>query len=316
MNIIDVILIIVIGISIYSGWKRGFIESALELSIWLGSFLLAFFISVLIVHVLQSISLSGIWIRPVAFIILLIFFSQLITKTGEGLTKGLDDELHDHWGNKLLGVIPGLVSGIVYSSLISFFALSYPLGNLSQRTKDSYLANLLNHKNGWPGMLLSEMAADIGYRSPENFTVHTKGAELVSLPFRTKEFRPRPDLEKRMLELINIERRKVNLSPMTFDKKLAQVATKHSSDMLQRGYFSHYTPEGLGPFDRLRKDRVRFRIAGENLALAQTLQSAHQGFMESPVHKANILHESFGRAGIGILDAGANGIMVTQNFRN
>ncbi|MGB4398134.1 MAG: CvpA family protein [Daejeonella sp.] len=316
MNIIDVILIIVIGISIYSGWKGGFIESALELSIWLGSFLLAFFISVLIVNLLQTVSVSGIWIRPIAFIVLLIFFSQLITRTGESLTKSLDEELHYHWGNNALGIIPGLVSGIVYSSLISFFALSYPLGNLSQRTKDSYLANLLNHKNGWPGMLLSEMAADIGYRPPEHFTVHTKGAELVPLAFRTKEFRPRPDLEKRMLDLINQERKKFNLRPMTFDKKLAQVATKHSSDMLQRGYFSHYTPEGLGPFDRMRKDRVRFRIAGENLALAQTLQSAHQGFMESPVHKANILHDSFGRAGIGILDAGANGIMVTQNFRN
>jgi uncharacterized protein YkwD len=103
---------------------------------------------------------------------------------------------------------------------------------------------------------------------------------------------------------------------MAFDKKLAEVATKHSYDMLQRGYFSHYTPEGKSPFDRMRRDRVRFIVAGENLALAQTLQSAHEGLMESPVHKANILHNSFERAGIGILDAGVHGIIVTQNFRN
>lgn len=316
MNIIDVILVIVIGFSIYTGWRKGFIEAALELSIWLGSFLLAFFISVFIVRMFETVSLTAIWIRPVAFIGLLIFFSQFITRTGEGLAKRVEDEWYDHWGNNVLGMVPGMVSGIVYASLLSFFTLSYPLGNLSQRTKDSALANLLNHKNGWPGMLLSEMAADIGYRSPENFTIHTRGAELVSLPFRTKEFRPRPDLEKRMLDMINRERSKINLKPMKFDSKLAQAATKHSSDMLQRGYFSHYTPEGTGPFDRLRSERIRFRIAGENLALAQTLQSAHQGLMESPVHKANILHKSFGRVGIGILDAGANGIIITQNFRN
>lgn len=316
MNIVDVILIIVIGLSIYSGWKKGFIESAFELTIWLGSFLLAFFISALILRFFLLLNISGIWIRPVFFIAFLIFFSHYISRIGDHLTKNFSDEAHFHWTNKLSGIIPGLFSGIVYATLISFFALSYPLGNLSQRTKDSNIASWLSHKNSWPGKLLSEMAADIGYGSPSDFTVHTRGTELVSLPFKVNNPRPRPDLEIRMLELINMERKKAGLKLMAFDKKLAQVAMKHSTDMLNRGYFSHYTPEGKGPYDRMRKDRVRFRVAGENLALAQTLQSAHEGLMESPVHKANILHHSFGRVGIGILDAGANGIMITQNFRN
>ena len=314
MNIIDIILIIVIGLSIYSGWKKGFIESAFELTIWLGSFLLAFFISAYILRLLLAVTISGIWVRPVFFIALLIMFSQYISKLGDRLMKDASQETHFHWFNKLSGIIPGLVSGIVYTSLLSFFASSYPLGNITQRTKDSELATMLSQKDHWPGKLLSEMAADIGYGAPN--TIHTKGTELVLLSFRTKVFRPRPDLEIRMLDLINIERKNAGLKLMAFDKKLALVAVKHSSDMLQRGYFSHYTPEGVSPYDRMRNDRVRFRVAGENLALAQTLQSAHEGFMESPVHKANILHDSFERAGIGILDAGVHGIMITQNFRN
>jgi uncharacterized protein YkwD len=314
MNIIDIILIIVIGLSIYSGWKKGFIESAFELTIWLGSFLLAFFLSAYILRLLLVLNISSIWIRPVFFITLLIMFSQYISKIGDRLTKDASEETHFHWFNKLSGIIPGLLSGIVYTSLLSFFASSYPLGNITQRTKDSELATMLSQKDQWPGKLLSEMAADIGYGAPN--TIHTKGAELVLLSFKTEVFRPRPDLEIRMLDLINIERKNAGLKLMAFDKKLAQVAVKHSSDMLQRGYFSHYTPEGISPYDRMRNNRVRFRVAGENLALAQTLQSAHEGFMESPVHKANILHNSFERAGIGILDAGVHGIMITQNFRN
>lgn len=316
MNIVDVILIIVIGLSIYSGYKKGFIESAFELTIWLGSFLLAFILSAFILRLFLLINVNGIWVRPVFFIIFLVTFSRFISNLGDRITKQTSDETHLHWVNKLSGLIPGLISGIVYGSLISFFASSYPLGNFSQRTKDSKLATLLSQKNTWPGKLLSDMAADIGYGSPNNFTVHTKGSELVSLPFRTKDFRPRPDLELRMLDLINSERKKLGLKTMSFDKKLGKVAMKHSSDMLERGYFSHYTPEGNSPYDRMRKDRVRFRVAGENLALAQTLQSAHEGLMESPVHKANILHNSFNRVGISILDAGANGIIITQNFRN
>jgi uncharacterized protein YkwD len=33
-------------------------------------------------------------------------------------------------------------------------------------------------------------------------------------------------------------------------------------------------------------------------------------------HRENILHPQFGRAGIGIMDGGTRGLMVTQNFRN
>jgi len=45
---------------------------------------------------------------------------------------------------------------------------------------------------------------------------------------------------------------------------------------------------------------VSFRTAGENLALAPTVQIAHTGLMNSPGHRANILHSQFGRVGIGI----------------
>lgn len=51
-------------------------------------------------------------------------------------------------------------------------------------------------------------------------------------------------------------------------------------------------------------------------ALAPTLSQAHTGLMNSPGHRANILNNGFGRVGIGILDAGIYGLMITQNFRN
>ena len=83
-----------------------------------------------------------------------------------------------------------------------------------------------------------------------------------------------------------------------------------------RGYFAHDTPEGRDPFERMREANVRFLTAGENLALAPTVQVAHRGLMNSPGHRANILHPQFGRVGIGILDGGIRGLMITQDFRN
>jgi len=119
-----------------------------------------------------------------------------------------------------------------------------------------------------------------------------------------------------MLELINRERAANNLEPLEADPEMTEVARLHSADMFARSYFSHNTPEGKTPFERMRDQDVRYRTAGENLALAPTLQIAHTGLMNSPGHRANILQPRFGRVGIGILDGGRRGLMVTQNFRN
>jgi len=66
----------------------------------------------------------------------------------------------------------------------------------------------------------------------------------------------------------------------------------------------------------MRAAGIRYLTAGENLALAPTLQVAHNGLMNSPGHRANILHAQFGRLGIGILDGGIRGLMVSQEFRD
>lgn len=119
-----------------------------------------------------------------------------------------------------------------------------------------------------------------------------------------------------MLLLVNQERAKVGLKPLKADLELTEVARSYSRDMFARGYFSHYSPEGKDPFDRIRAAHVRFIAAGENIALAQTLTIAHNGLMNSPGHRANILNKSFGRLGIGIVDGGIYGLMIAQEFRN
>jgi uncharacterized protein YkwD len=86
--------------------------------------------------------------------------------------------------------------------------------------------------------------------------------------------------------------------------------------MFARGYFAHDTPEGRDPFERMREAKIRFETAGENLALAPTVQVAHRGLMNSPGHRANILNAQFGRVGIGIMDGGIRGLMISQEFRN
>jgi uncharacterized protein YkwD len=86
--------------------------------------------------------------------------------------------------------------------------------------------------------------------------------------------------------------------------------------MFARGYFAHISPEGTTPADRVKAANIRFLITGENLALGPTLKICHTGLMNSPGHRANILHKSYGRVGIGIMDGGLRGLMITQEFKN
>ena len=147
-------------------------------------------------------------------------------------------------------------------------------------------------------------------------TIQPDSHERVTLPYKVADTRPRADLEARMLELVNKERVAAGLKPLAPDPELTEVARRHSADMFARGYFAHDTPEGLDPFDRMRVANVRFVTAGENLALAPTVQVAHRGLMNSPGHRENILHPQFGRVGIGIMDGGIHGLMISQEFRN
>jgi uncharacterized protein YkwD len=119
-----------------------------------------------------------------------------------------------------------------------------------------------------------------------------------------------------MLDLVNEARAENGLPPLAPDPELTEVARRHSADMFARGYFAHDTPEGRSPFDRMKDANVRFLTAGENLALAPTVSIAHRGLMNSPGHRANILRSQFGRVGIGIMDGGMRGLMVSQEFRN
>ncbi len=119
-----------------------------------------------------------------------------------------------------------------------------------------------------------------------------------------------------MLILVNQERAKVGAKPLKLDTTLVSVARAHSTDMWQRQYFAHTDPDGKSPFDRMTAAGVIFTTAGENLALAQTVERAHEGLMNSPGHRRNILDPAFGRIGIGVIDGGVYGKMFTQDFAN
>lgn len=318
INAVDVLLGFVTALGIWGGWIRGFIRGALELLL-LALGLLAALWGYHPVAALteQHVASLGAWTRPLAF--LSIFIVARLTLGGllHPFLSRLPVQTHGHRANRALGTIPGFINGLINATIVAVLLLSVPLfDGLSAKTRDSTLANHLAAPAEWLEAKLSPVFDQAVRQTLNRLTVQPESRESVKLPFAVSSPKAREDLEARMLELVNEECKNEGLPPLKPDPELAIVARAHSTDMFARRYFSHVTPDGKGPFDRMRQARVRFVTAGENLALAPTLAAAHRGLMNSPGHRANILKPSFSRLGIGILDGGRYGLMVTQNFRN
>jgi len=318
MNYIDFLLLLVIALSVWFDIKRGFIVSSLFLVSWVSSLAAGFLIykpfGNLLLKVLPIVEF---WIYPLAFILIIITARYVLDKITVRILDNVPESVDDHVVNKTGGIAPGLVNGFIWSALLATFLLLTPLTKLSRDAHDAYFTKGLTAKVSWLEKKLSPIFGEAFNKTIRKTTVDGEH-DMVTLPFKVKakDVIMRRDLEAEMLKLVNKERAAKGLKPVKADEELAVVARKHSLDMFERGYFSHYTPEGKDPFDRMHEDRLVFLTAGENLALSQTLDMAHDGLMKSPGHRANILNPTFGRLGIGILDGGIYGLMITQNFRN
>jgi len=106
--------------------------------------------------------------------------------------------------------------------------------------------------------------------------------------------------EADVFKLLNQERAAQGVGSLQCDAKAVLVARAHSQDMCDRHYFSHYTPDGKSPWDRLKAGGVSYSAAGENIAWGQTTpKQVHNAWMSSSGHKKNMLNPSWVRTGIG-----------------
>ena len=119
------------------------------------------------------------------------------------------------------------------------------------------------------------------------------------------------ELEQSVLCLINQRRDAAGVGRLKTSAQLAEAAAKHSSDMVEKGYFDHTSPTGSTFVDRISATgymrSARSWLVGENLVWGSgelsTPGSLVESWMESPPHRANLLRGRFREIGL----AGARG---------
>ncbi|MBA3391208.1 MAG: CAP domain-containing protein [Deltaproteobacteria bacterium] len=126
------------------------------------------------------------------------------------------------------------------------------------------------------------------------------------------------EAEKRLLALVNRDRGAAGLHALLWDAKVADVARAHSSEMRRTKVVAHISPTTGSAADRVRVAKLKTALVLENVARAYGLGEAHNGLMNSPGHRANLMSTAATHIGIGVIFgddvSGRREIFITQVF--
>ncbi len=322
MNWIDFTILGIFIFYLVEGLRRGFIEQSLEL--------LGFFITILLtlatykpfaVWLANNAGLEGFAAKPVAFLLLWVVFQVVYSFALQLLYPLIPAHLRQATPNRYAGVVPAFLKAYIFISVLLTLFLAFTLpAKLKSAIDDSALGSRFVAQSGNVQQYLSRLLGQDIKDTLTFLTVPPQSEEIISpdervtLKFTVEDGVVDREAEQEMFNQLNQERVRAGLKALTWNEKAAEVARKHSQDMFAKGYFAHENLEGLSPFDRMEAGGLTFKVAGENLAYAATVDLAHNGLMRSPGHRANILEVDFGTVGIGVIDGGIYGKMFTQNY--
>ena len=121
--------------------------------------------------------------------------------------------------------------------------------------------------------------------------------------------------ERALLGLLNEQRRAAGVDPLAWSGRMATAARRHSHDMIDDNYFSHVSTSGATLPQRLRRAGLKsWGAIGENLAGALSVEVAFGLWLDSPPHLKNMVKPSYTHVGIGVIEGGPYGSMITMDL--
>jgi hypothetical protein len=123
---------------------------------------------------------------------------------------------------------------------------------------------------------------------------------------------------EKIFQIVNQERQKEGLAPLNFSQELSQAATRKASDMFEKNYWAHISPNGTTPWKFILEADYDYLYAGENLAKDFNYsEDIVEAWMKSPTHRANILKKEYSDLGLAVINGRLNGAettLIVQEF--
>lgn len=316
MNYIDLILIVLFGIYVWQDYRRGFLQLSLELVGLILAFVVGLkYYGALAAYFTQQFNISFDYTRPLTFLLIWILIQAIFYSIARLILYRVPIEVIQSTWNRFTGLIPALIKGIIFLTMLILLVIVTPTSDNFQKTvKDSFIGSRLVNLS----IRLEHRLSKI-FDEQKTAVVTNKVSEqdeITLLDFSSANAVISPELETQLLAKTNLERAKVGAPPLSMDTTIQKIARAHSQDMFAHGYFSHNTLDGKDVLDRLLAGQANFQQAAENIAFGPNIDLANTGLMNSATHRANILNPNFTRVGIGVAAAEGFGTMITEDFAN
>ena len=135
---------------------------------------------------------------------------------------------------------------------------------------------------------------------------------LLALAAQTRDTDELVALERRMVELVNVERRARGIPPLESQPALSELARNYSERMVASGRVDH-------ELDRPLQERVLEVLPGtckfgENVARNTSVEYALSDLMKSVGHRDTLLNPDYEMVGIGIVRGKKDSLYITQEF--
>ena len=126
----------------------------------------------------------------------------------------------------------------------------------------------------------------------------------TTTPSRNCVYGRQTDAEEQVLSLINNARAAQGLGALTLNSKLTAAAVRHSADMACQDFVGHTGSDGSTWYTRIEAEGMTYTRASENIYVGNpsfggTPQGAFDWWMNSQIHRDNILDPSFTKIGVG-----------------
>lgn len=324
LNWLDFLILLIVFFYAIEGFSLGFYFALLDLISFILAFVFGlsfyFYLANLIVKIFSipqgfAKALGFFIVAFLTEIIVSFLLKNFVEKTS--LFKSLNKYSLHKMLNSILGIFPAVFSALLLIAFILTMIMTLPVSPyLKKAVSKSIIGNKLILNTQGIDKDINNVFGGAVNEGLSFFTIEPKSNDSVNLNFTTDKTTIDTDAEKEMFLMVNSERQKEEVGQLELDNNLTKVARKHCQDMFERGYFSHITPDGYTPFDRMAINDISFTAAGENLALAPNVDLAMDGFIKSSGHRENILSTDFGKIGVGVIDGGIFGEMFCQEFTN
>jgi len=315
-NYIDLIIILVLFYFATEAWRHGFWVILVDFISFLGSILFSLsFYKYASLFLRSNFSLSNSVSNALGFLATAIITEGILGFVLAKFLHKVPEKLRERTFLKIAAVIPAIGEGLILIAFILTLAVAFPLRpSIKADIVKSRFGAVILTKTVGVEKSVNEIFGGVIEDSLTYLTVKPGSRESISVPTQSNNLKADTEGAREMFSLINKERSKLGTPELIWDEKIAMISQNYATYMWENHYFGHIALDGKDVGDRLRQGNINYSVAGENLALAPTVITAHNGLMSSQGHKDNILNTEFKKVGIGVVDNGIYGKIFVQVF--